>query len=290
MKSKTIFLFSIFLLFTIILSSVTVEASFKREVYDYQGSNLRQQVNYSIMDPRNFTGDTMNLTGNLSASTGFFSFLGSLTDRITKLFIINIDVRESIIFPSMMIKNVTTNDAVNGTAYGFYMNGQTGVNMPHLWISPGGPGQASGISRSVMIVNEIVASQNTTNITDCAANGVVNIDCNSSTTGADLFVGDDLEVAGDVWLKNTEGEWRFFTRVLELLDETFENILFNDASLSISSGVLNINETKNQTLVVNINRTETIFSTNSDSISLNTGTNTTRAINHIYYYGENDDN
>ena len=91
MKSKLMFMLGVFFLLTIVLFSINVEASFKREVYDYRGTNTRVQVNYSLMDARNFTGDTMNLTNNLTASTGFFDFLGSLANQVTSLFVTQIE-------------------------------------------------------------------------------------------------------------------------------------------------------------------------------------------------------
>lgn len=41
----------------ILVLSFNVDAAFKRDVYDYQGSNLRQKVNYSLLDANNVSVD-----------------------------------------------------------------------------------------------------------------------------------------------------------------------------------------------------------------------------------------
>ena len=104
------------------------------------------------------------------------------------------------------IDNHTGNS--NNIIFAVLGNGSTNVMMPHFWIQNGAGSQASGVSRSFMIVNENPTQQNTTNITSCIeyakyANFTLNIDCNTTTTGADLLVGDDMQVVGDAFMNNT---------------------------------------------------------------------------------------
>ena len=45
------------LILMVLLVSSLVAADYRREVYDYQGSNRRLKVNYSLIDAGNFSGD-----------------------------------------------------------------------------------------------------------------------------------------------------------------------------------------------------------------------------------------
>lgn len=103
------------------------------------------------------------------------------------------------------VDNHTQNS--NNIIFAVVGNGTSGVTMPHFWIQNGGPSQASGVSRSFMIVNENPTQQNTTNITSCQsyadyAGFELLIDCNTTTTGADLLVGDDAQFVGDMYTQN----------------------------------------------------------------------------------------
>ncbi len=206
----------------------------------------------------------------------------------------NITVEDRIIQDDYYIQSKTSNEFINGDILAIFANATTTNDIPFVGFQPGGEGQASWIGGSFMLVNRNETILNTVSASSCQAesdsHGIeLKIDCNSSSpdnplgTGPDILGFGDIQVAGESWLRNSEGEWRFFTRILTLLDETYENILFNDATLSIANGVLNINDTLNETLVVNLNRTEIIFATQSDSISLNTGTDLNPAVNHISY-------
>ncbi|KKK99476.1 hypothetical protein LCGC14_2632380, partial [marine sediment metagenome] len=75
---------------------------------------------------------------------------------------------------------------------------------------------------------------------------------------------------------------------MTLRDELFENILFNDANLTIVGSNFLITDRLNETLVVNIDRSETIFTVINDSIALTLGTNTSPAVNYLSY--QNKDN
>jgi len=167
-------------------------------------------------------------------------------------------------------------------------NGTSGVIMPHFWIQNGAASQASGISRSFMIVNEGVQLQNTTNITSCPAymewaNETLKIDCNTTTTGADLLVGDDMQVVGDVWIKDTDGEWHFMTRSLKLQDEIFDNLFLSRSNLSLDGTDFNILQHTGDYLIVNVNEIETIKTVNNETVTVINGTNSSPVLNMITY-------
>ena len=69
--------------------------------------------------------------------------------------------------------------------------------VPHFYVQTGGESQFSGMVRSWGIVNEDVAFlQSADNRTDCPEyfakiNETLQIDCNTTTTGADFFVSDE---------------------------------------------------------------------------------------------------
>lgn len=180
------------------------------------------------------------------------------------------------------------NPNIAGPAFGMYMTGPSGQNLPHLILSSGGPTQATTLLRSMMIVNEIAGFHNTTNATDCTAymneiGETLKIDCNTTTTGADLLVGDDLQVVGDLWNKDTDGDWHFLTRTLTELDNLYDDILFNRLDMDVTGTNLSFNTTLGDTIIVNLNTSETITTMTSDSITLTAGTNLTPVRNIITY-------
>jgi hypothetical protein len=185
----------------------------------------------------------------------------------------------------------STNESVNQLLFVVEEGGVDSTTItPHFWIQNGNPGQASGITRSFMIVNELDQLQNNANLTSCQAFADITgeplqIDCNSSITGADLLVGDDIQVFGDVWIKSTGGFWKFLSRTMQLEDELHENILFNEINTSIRGANFNLTSKKFQNLTVNINANETTFNFITQEIALNTGTNITPVLNIINYQG-----
>lgn len=167
-------------------------------------------------------------------------------------------------------------------------NGTSGVHMPHFWIQNGGAGLTSGITRSFIFANEVVAHQNTTNITSCQAymdivNESLKIDCNTDVTGADVIVGDDLQVIDDFWLKTSRDEWRFFSLLLSLYDDQLSNLIYNQVSQSFVGTTFSINDTRNESFVININSTVNFTDRKGDSVVVVEGTNSSPAINYIDY-------
>ncbi len=183
------------------------------------------------------------------------------------------------------------NPFISGPAFGFYMTGPSGQNLPHMILSSGGTTQASIILRSVIIANEVAGFHNTTNATDCAdymtnISETLKIDCDTNTTGADLLVSDDLQVVGDVWLKDVNDEWHHLEDTLTHLDNLQDNVILDDILITGDTvgGVFNVTLTSlNGNIEVNVD--EMIYDIGSavDTINLTPGTNATPQINYIYY-------
>jgi len=76
----------------------------------------------------------------------------------------------------------------------FQVIGSNGA--PQFQIQNGGDSQASFVARSFLVVNENATRLNQSQNNLCSDWGFTQIDCNSSTTGADMGVQDDLEVGG----------------------------------------------------------------------------------------------
>ena len=212
----------------------------------------------------NETGDTM--TGNLSMGANFIKFDSN------KIYIGNIS---------------DSSPLIDDDVFGVYLEND-GVTLPHFVVQSGGVSQASYIMRSFMIVNEEVDFFNTSNRTDCSAymtqvGETLKIDCNTSTSGADLIVGDDMQVVGDIWVKDTDGEWHFTTRELELLDEQRRDTLMDKINVTLTGTNLSIKQHELKNIVVNIEEVNYNLGRTQEEINLTAGTNITPQFNHIYY-------
>jgi len=191
-------------------------------------------------------------------------------------------------FDGTTLKQLDKNAQIAGPVFGINQTGPSGTNLPHFVLQSGGATQASYIMRSFAIVNEIPSFFSTINRTHMGRyvafiNDSLMIDFNTTTTGADLYVSDDLQVRDEVWLKDTDGEYHFMTRELELLDELRVNNLISSINSTVVLNNLTIIEAHNKSLVVNINENNTILSKSVDSIILNEGTNTSPNFIHVYY-------
>lgn len=243
-------------------------------------------LNHTIRDAGNDTFlrlDTQNdpLTGDLQIEASL---------NVSK----NLTVGDRINQDDYYIAPCDTNNLIDGKALCIWANATTPLNVPYANFQPGGAGQASYIAGSLMLVNRNQTNLLSVNSTDCAIqanlSGVeLKVDCNSTSPtnplgrGPDFIVFGDSQFTGEFNLRNQEGQWRFFTRELSLRDELYENIFFNDANITIEGNKLVVTDRLNETLVVNIDRSETIFDTVNDSITLTMGTNSSPAVNHITY-------
>lgn len=105
------------------------------------------------------------------------------------------------------IMSLPGNDAISQNVFAIEMNGTTGIDIPHLILQPGGPGQASAWVRSGMVVPESVTCLNTTNRTEplCFADEgnftweILNFNT-SLSEGADWGITGELEVIKDAYI------------------------------------------------------------------------------------------
>lgn len=250
------------------ISNLIINQSIHNESIANLEGNLTTKVNK--------TGDTM--TGDLNVNADIF--IGNTRLR-------NISVNDGLWNGSLHVYS-NTSGSPNNLLFTINSNGSTSTVMPHFWIQVGGVEQASGVSRSFMIVNEVVDLQNTINITSCRnymnwANETLQIDCNTTTTGADLLVGDDLQVVGDVWLKDSSGSWHFLSRELDLRNEMFSNITITGVNGTLAGTNFTIRTLTDKTLVINIDGNETILNRSTDNITLTFGTNETPILNQVFY-------
>ncbi len=123
---------------------------------------------------------------------------------------------DEIHWDSARLVNLTTNGEINGSSVGIMMKGPTGTEAPHFILQTGGPDQGSVIVRSIIIANENVTILNSENRTSCQTwadeFGVRRrVDCNTTTTGADLFVGDDMQVGGTVSISDMDGGGTYYS-------------------------------------------------------------------------------
>ncbi len=211
----------------------------------------------------------------------------------------NITVSGRINQDDYYIAPCDTNNFINGSSLCIWANSTTSLDIPYVNFQPGGAEQASYIAGSFMLVDRNKTNLLNVNRTSCAIeanrSGVeLKIDCNSTSpanplgSGPDFLLFGDGQITGELYLRNIDGQWRFFTRELTLRDELYEDILFNDANLTLVGNKFIITDKLNETLVINIDRTETILTTINDSITLTLGTNTSPAVNEISY--QNKDN
>jgi len=187
-----------------------------------------------------------------------------------------------------ILAGVMQNANTNGPNFGIWQEGPSGTLLPHFLVQSGGGTQASYIMRSFMIVNENESFFNSTERTSCSSymNSIgetLKIDCNTTTTGADLLVSDDFQAAGDIWVKDSGGEWHFLSTDLETFDELFDDILFNKITSSLSGTNFSFVTAQGDNITVNVNQTETIFSTDRDWVAITLGTNETPVMNWLTY-------
>jgi hypothetical protein len=192
------------------------------DISDSINLTLGQKITFAfgeIID--NIVDDWVRITGNLNvteniASDGnvtasnFFGYVNWSYIQNTPSTLISLFSQGTLGNTQGAIINNIDNHTQNSNNIIFAVvgNGTSDIMMPHFWIQNGAGGQASGISRSFMIVNENPTQQNTSNITSCAnyaayAGESLYIDCNTTTTGADLLVGDDMQIMGDTFTENT---------------------------------------------------------------------------------------
>ena len=203
----------------------------------------------------------------------------------------NLTVEGSLFLDGFRLDNLTHNAHIDGSVFGLMMTNPPNQELPHFYIQSGGSGQFSGMVRSWGIVDEQAGFLNSTNRTDCQAyfdviGEELKIDCNTTTTGADFFVSDDMQVVGDIWIKSSSGNWHFLSRDMQVQEELYNNLLLTEMNGSLSGGILNISSAFGDTIITNINKKEIIKDVTTETISLTSGTNSSPNINYITYEGE----
>ncbi|KKL86711.1 hypothetical protein LCGC14_1942010, partial [marine sediment metagenome] len=239
----------------------------------------------------NITGKAINITNlNVSQET---LMLGDLNLNANLVIAGNINISKTIIFSNESFNKLWNGSLVISTpkepVNNLLLLVEHKDESNHFWIQEGAPEAASGITRSFMIVNELLV-QNTTNITNCQfymdAVGIARedqIDCNTSTTGADLLVGDDIFVIGDIRVRDTQNETHFLSRELQIRDEMFRNITLSGINGSLVDNNLTISTLTGDTIVVNIETSEKILKVSTESIILTEGTNSSPILNQAFY-------
>jgi len=152
-----------------------------------------------------------NITANESKAAMDWSYLKSypsscpagtaitqLDDSVTcTAFSTEINTYSSGNFIGSIYTSGTDSSSSDSNALFMVMSDTRGT--PQLSIQDGGPNQASFIARSFMVVNQNNTLLNSSQNNVCSDWGFIHIDCNTSTTGADFGVTDDIETQGLVY-------------------------------------------------------------------------------------------
>ncbi len=93
----------------------------------------------------------------------------------------------------------------------------------------------------------------------------------------------DLNATGDVWIRDSGGEYHLMGRELTLRDEMAKNITLTGINGTFVDGVVTIESISGNDIIVNINANESSIGSNTDSIELTPGTNESPILNQIYY-------
>jgi len=231
----------------------------------------------------NFTGDQRyvnidgdNMTGTLNMTGNNITDIGSLFQN------------------GYEIKSKVSNNFISGEIMTINANATTPSDIPFVGFQPGGPGQASWIGGSLVLVNRNASVLNTINASDCGvwfgAEGVEQkIDCNSSSpgnllgTGPDFVLFGDQQTSGEFWLRDSHGEWHFLTRQLDIIDELLSNTMSNIVDVSVSGDNLLINDSTGASFTVTIGNNFTILTQSNDSVPLVVGTDLDPQFNYISY-------
>lgn len=189
--------------------------------------------------------------------------------------------------------NRTPNSEIDGSVYALMMTNPPNQELPHFIVQSGGSTQASVILRSFMIQNEINNFSNTTDVTDCGKymsyiNETLKIDCNTTTTGADLLVSDDIQIVGDAWVRDDTGEYHFLSNDLSHSDELMTNTILDNSYGSVfvnaTGAYFNLRTVTGKNGELNLDGTIINPGLNNISVKLLNGTNSTPVNNYLYLY------
>jgi len=271
MNKNLLLLLSIFL--SLLFSGCTNYYVFINEIND---TNISNESTYSSLKIENLISGVNGSFVSISGDT----MTGDLNMSNNSVFINGFTLK------ALEEKNIN----IGGSAMGIYQTGLSGFNLPHFILQSGGSSQASIILRSLMIADERVGFHNTSDATSCPAymneiGETLKIDCNTTTTGADLLVGDDLQVVGDVWIKDEFGEWRHMENELTHTANLMDDTTLDKTTISFTNNGtvsnLTITNDDNHELEFNINRKTYSSDDIYMSVELISGTNTSPQINYV---------
>jgi len=97
------------------------------------------------------------------------------------------------------IYTIGTNSSLSDSNALFMVMSDTRPGVPQFLVQNGGDSQASLIVRSFLVVNQNNTLLNMSQNNICGDWGFIHIDCNTSTTGADFGVTDDIEAQGLIY-------------------------------------------------------------------------------------------
>ena len=238
----------------------------------------------------NFLTNDLTTTGNITANTGFLNLLDTARININQNISISNQSSNGLWNDSLTF---VTGKAGDGSGIGVtFIDKLSGL--PYAIFKPVIPGRGSVIQGSLILSSQDI-NLNITNSTLCQAhadedNITLNIACNSSSaffngSGADLYIEGDMQVNQELWLRDTDGEFHFFSRELAIRDEMTHNTTLTglNGSLNLADLNLTIETLDGNTIVVNIDKTNNILGFNKDSIILTGGTNSSPVFNQVFY-------
>lgn len=188
----------------------------------------------------------------------------------------------------------TDADNPSNLAFGAWGYNSNNIRLPRFVVQNGGTDRSSFVVRSLSIIGDdrawLNGSNNSGDITNMSkylsfVGEEQNIDFATDVTGADLYVGDDLQVGGDVYVKDTDGEYHFLTRSLEIQDENLDYTVASRLNVSIVANNLSLEDSDGDGIKMVIDQQDTILSESATSIVLSEGTNSTPNTIYVYYDG-----
>jgi len=272
---------------------------FNNEILDFNGAgsvatsmsgNALTITGSGIQNNSDAVFNDINVTGNATFH-GSHLYLGTREDATPYIIAEeyhgqgNINVTGGIVFHGKQ-ENPSKGE------FWFYSNTPSGVHLPRMVLQQGGQDRASFIVRSLALINEDVSWLNgtdnggdITNISRYLSNiGEEQlIDFNTAASGADLYIGDDLQVGGDVYIKDRENEYHFLTRELSNQDAIRNKLLLGDYIANASGTTYQLRHEFGLNIEVLMNRTRTIKTVSSETATLVAGNNNTPQWNYLCY-------
>ena len=171
--------------------------------YDYKYSPYTGKQDRTLAENQSGQNFTMDWTGlvNYPTSCPSYSAITQLDDSVTctdyKAGFFNKYTSGN--FNGSLYNDVQFADSTASDSNSLFQIVSDTRRTPQFLIQNGGPSQASFIARSFMIVNQNNTRLNSSMNNICSSWGFEHLDCNTSTTGADFGVTDDIEATGLIY-------------------------------------------------------------------------------------------